>query len=227
MADEVRGAFVIAEHWIRVPLGHEAKTQNHSGRTIVSPKHLFLRIIVSNDREKASTLRQQLVSGQSFFELARANSVDLATAADGGYLGDLAATQFDPTWSATALKLEPGELSDVVEANGRWLVLQRMPRNFRMEAGAVFNKAMDLRKQGRRQESAAELLNALKIYPRLLRALTYLGITFGEMGNPQTGAGILEIATRLFPRDAGAHFNLGIAYGALGKRRRLRNTGEL
>ena len=49
-----------------------------------------------------------------------------------------------------------------------------------------------------------------------LRALTYLGITYGEAGNPGTGAGVLQLAVGLYPRDAGAHFNLGIAYGAEG-----------
>jgi predicted CXXCH cytochrome family protein len=218
MANEVRGAFVIAEHWIRAPLGQKSKVagQNPAWRTTITPKHLYLRMIVSDDREKVSVIRRQLLSGGSFFELARASSVDPGTAVNGGYMGDLEVSQLDPAWSQAALKLEPGELSDVVEANGKYLILQRMPRNFREEAQAVFKKAMDLRKQGKQQESAAELLNALKIYPHLLRALTYLGITYGEAGNPQTGAGILGIATRLFPQDAGAHFNLGIAYGALG-----------
>jgi len=60
------------------------------------------------------------------------------------------------------------------------------------------------------------LVDALKIYPHFLRALTYLGINFAQTGNPQTGAQILEVATRLYPKDQGAHFNLGIAYGAMG-----------
>jgi tetratricopeptide (TPR) repeat protein len=80
----------------------------------------------------------------------------------------------------------------------------------------MVDNAVQLRKAGKQQESVAELLSALKIYPQFLRALTYLGINFSQSGNPQTGAGILSIATRLYPRDQGAHFNLGVAYGALG-----------
>jgi predicted CXXCH cytochrome family protein len=218
MADEVRGAFVIAEHWIRVPLGQKVQTAvpDPAWKTTITPKHLYLREIVLNDREQATALRQQVVSSGSFFDLARSNSVDSATSPNGGYMGDLEVKQLDSAWSADALRLRPGEISEVVESKGKYVILERMPRNFRQEAAAVFNKAMDLRKQGKKEESRAELLNALKIYPRLLRALTYLGVNFGESGNPQTGAGILEIATRLFPQDAGAHFNLGIAYGAMG-----------
>jgi len=95
-------------------------------------------------------------------------------------------------------------------------MLQRMPRNFREDAEAVFNKAMDLRKQGKHQESINELLEALKIYPHLLRALTWLGAAYGQGGNPAVSAGILTIATQLYPQDAGAHFNLALAYGATG-----------
>ncbi len=219
MVNETRGAFVIAEHWIRVQPGQEAKgaAGNPAGRTTITPRHLFLRMIVSDDREKASEMRQQLLGGGSFFELARANSIDRATAPNGGYMGDVERSQLDPVWSAAALKLEPGEMSDVLEANGKYVVLQRMPRNFREEAEAIFNKAMELRKQGKQQEAMNELLAALKIYPQCLRALTWLGAMYGQGGNPSVSAGILNIATRLYPQDAGAHFNLALAYGAMGK----------
>ena len=218
MLNETRGAFVIAEHWIRVDPGQEIKVaaRNPAWRTTIAPKHLYLRMVVLDSREKASAIRQQLLSGGSFFELARANSMDRETGENGGYLGDLEAGKLDPAWSAAALKLQPGELSDVVEANGKYVILQRMPRNFREDAEAVFNKAMDLRKQGKQQESMNEFLEALKIYPHLLRALTWLGAAYGQAGNPGVSAGILNIAVRLYPRDAGAHFNLAIAYGVLG-----------
>ncbi len=218
MPDQIRGAFAIAEHWIRVHPEQKVKVTAHNPawRTTITPRDLYLRMIVLDDRGKASAIRQQLVSGGSFFELARANSIDRGTAMNGGYLGDLEGSQLDPAWSATALKLQPAEISAVVQANGKYVVLQRMPRNFREDAQVVFNKAMVLRKQGNQRESVNELLEALKIYPHLLRALTYLGVTYAEAGNPQTAAGILGLATRLYPQDAGAHFNLGLAYGAMG-----------
>ena len=91
-------------------------------------------MIVLDDREKAAAIRQQLLSGGSFFDLARANSIDRDTAINGGYLGDLKTSQLDPAWSAAALKLQPGEISDVVGANGKYVIFQRLPRNFRKEA---------------------------------------------------------------------------------------------
>jgi predicted CXXCH cytochrome family protein len=214
-----RPPFLITDHWIRVhPEQNVTAPERLNGwRSMTVPKHLYLRMIQVTERSQAAALREQLLAGASFFDLARTNSIDQSSAANGGYLGDLAADQLDPTWSKTALALRPGELSGVVDTNGRYVILQRLPRNFREDAEGRFEKAMEMRKQGRRQEAAAELLEALKLYPHLLRALTYLGVIYGEAGNPQTGAGILTIATQLYPRDAGAHFNLGIAYGAMGK----------
>jgi tetratricopeptide (TPR) repeat protein len=218
MLDETRGAFVIAEHWIRVQPGQKAKLPAHNPawRTTVTPRHMYLRMIVLDARGKASAILQQLLSGGSFFELARANSIDPGSAVNGGYVGDLDRSQLDPAWSAAALKLQPGEISSVLDANGKYVILQQMPRNFRVEAEAVFNKAMDLRKQGKPQEFVNELLEALKIYPHLLRALTWLGAFYGQSGNPAVSAKILTIATQLYPKDGGAHYNLGLAYGAMG-----------
>ncbi len=211
-----RPPFLIADHWIRVHGEAPATKRPDAWRSQVIPKHLYLRMIALPDRAKADDVKRQLTSGGSFFELARANSTDQDTAAGGGFLGDLEAARLNPIWSAAALKLEPGEVSEVIEGPEKYFILQRLPRRFRDDAAAHFQKAMELRQTGDRPHSAAELLEALKIYPYFLRALTYLGITYGEAGNPSAGAGVLNLAITLYPRDAGAHFNLGIAYGAQG-----------
>ena len=218
MPDQTRGAFIMADHWIRVHPEQkiDVAAHNPAWRTKIPPKRLYLRMIVLDDREKASAVRQQLLAGGSFFELARANSIDRATADQGGYLGDLDRSQLDPALSAAALKLQPGEISNLVESNGKYFTLQRLPRNFREEADAVFNKAMDLRKQGKLQESVNQLLEALKIYPRLLRALNWLAAMYTQGGNPSVSVRILTLATRLYPEDSDAHFNLALAYGAIG-----------
>ncbi len=219
MPDSIHGAFHLATHWIAVH--PEQKTQvpaarNPAWRTTLTPKHLYLRMIVLDDQAKAVAMRQQLVSGASFFDLARANSLDHDTAMNGGFAGDLRADKLDPAWSETVLKLLPGELSNIVAANGKYFIFLRMPRNFREEAEAMVDESVKLRKEGKAQESFAALMGSLRIYPQFLRALTYLGISYSQSGNPQIGAGILGIATRLYPQDQGAHFNLGVAYGAMG-----------
>lgn len=217
MPDAVKPPLHVADHWIRV---HDNKASaqppRREWRSTVIPKHLYLRMIALRTRQEAEDVRGQLVSGASFFELARAKSTDTSSAKNGGFLGDMAAARLYPAWSRSALALRPGELSQIIEAGGAYVIVERMPRNFREEAEQHYKKAMDFRKTGQQKQSAEELLEALKIYPRLLRALTYLGVTYGEAGNPRAGAQVLTLATELYPQDAGAHFNLGIALGALG-----------
>jgi predicted CXXCH cytochrome family protein len=223
MPDQTKPPLRVADHWIRVRPEKSGPVQKALAewRTEVQPKHIYLRMIAVSERDKAESLREQIAAGGSFFDLARANSQDSGSARNGGYLGDLRTEQLPAAWAQTALALEPGELSQAVETGGSWLILQRLPRGFREDAEAHYNRAMDLRKTGQREQSAAELLEALKIYPQLLRALTYLGVTYGEAGNPQAGAAILSVATHLYPQDAGAHFNLGVALGALNDSREV------
>ena len=218
MPDSIHGAFHLASHWIGVHPEQKIKVTAHNPawRSTLIPKHLYLRQIVLDDPAKASAMRRQLLAGGSFFELAGLNSVDRETSVNGGYMGDFDSSRLDPAWSAAVLKLQPGETSDVVEAHGKYVILQRMPRNFREDAEEKVNEAIKLGKEGKRQEFVAELIQALKIYPHFLRALAYLGIDYAQTGNARLGAGILEFATRLYPKDQGAHFNLGIAYGAIG-----------
>src|SRR5262249_39674796 len=137
-------------------------------------------------------------------------------AINGGYLGDLEAGKMDPAWAAAALKLQPGEISPVIGGGGKYFILQRMPRNFRVGAEAGFHQSIELRQQGKQQESIKTKLESVKIYPHLLRALTWLGAAYGQAGDAKVSAGILNIAVQLYPRDGGAHYNLGLAYGALG-----------
>lgn len=217
MPDVVKAPLHVADHWIRVHPDKTGPVSPHEDawNTRVAPQHLWLRMIAVGDRARAEELRTAIAGGASFFELARADSLDKGSARNGGFLGDLNASQFDPAWASAVTKLRPGEVSGVVEAHGRYLILGRMPRNFREAAETQFNIAMNLRKAGQREQSAAALLEALKIYPHLLRALTYLGVTYGEAGNPSTAAAILSLATKMYPQDAGAHFNLGVALGAM------------
>src|SRR5207248_145896 len=96
-------------------------------------------------------------------------------------------------------------------------IFQRMPRNFLESAAGFEQQGSELRAKGRLAEAADKYTAALQIYPQFLRALIFLGATFGQLGNAQRAAGILEFAARLYPDDPAAQYNLGIAYGALGR----------
>ncbi len=106
MPDSTRSApFVISDHWIRVhPLQTVAKPQSPESRSRVVPKHLFLRLIVLDNAAIASSLREQLTAGASFFDLARTDSIDSESATNGGYLGDENTNQLPSTWSKAAYR---------------------------------------------------------------------------------------------------------------------------
>lgn len=61
--------------------------------------------------QKANTLRQQILDGADFAELARANSADQASAARGGELGWFGRGDMTPAFEQAAFELEPGEIS--------------------------------------------------------------------------------------------------------------------
>lgn len=65
----------------------------------------------------ARALRDSLLRGRDFAELARRYSQDPATAAEGGYLGEFHLSELVPEFSAAAAALEPGQISEVVETS--------------------------------------------------------------------------------------------------------------
>jgi peptidyl-prolyl cis-trans isomerase SurA len=65
---------------------------------------------------RAAQLRERLLAGQDFAELARANSDDIGSAADGGDLGWMNPGQTVPEFENAMNALKPGELSTPVRS---------------------------------------------------------------------------------------------------------------
>jgi len=65
--------------------------------------------------EKIKSIRERIVKGEDFAQLARDNSEDPGSAARGGDLGFMSRGDFVREFEETAFNLQPGELSDVVE----------------------------------------------------------------------------------------------------------------
>jgi tetratricopeptide (TPR) repeat protein len=219
MPEVTKGSFTMSDHWIRVhPEQHvrAAATQDTSLRTTLRPRRLFLRIIVTQDRARAAEAQSRLRKGESFFDLAREYSLD-ATAPGGGYLGEMLLDQMEPKLADAVASLSPGEASAIIDNGGKYILLQRLPRDFRRQADLLQQRASELRARGKLGEAIAKYREALEIYPHFLRALIFLGTTQGEQGQAENAAGILEFAARLYPKDPAAQYNLGIALGALGR----------
>lgn len=219
MPEVKKGSFHMVDHWIavhpeqhtKVPAAREA-----AWNTRVRPRHVYLRIIVTDDAAKAEQAHARLQKGDAFFDVARELSLD-PSATGGGYLGEMWLDRMDAKLADAAARLAPGGHSPVVDTGGRYVILARQPRDFRWQADQLQQQATTLRLQGRLDQAAEKYQEALRIYPQFLRALIFLGATFGQQGNGERAAGVLEFATRLYPSDPAAQYNLGIAYAALGR----------
>jgi predicted CXXCH cytochrome family protein len=216
MPEVTKGSFTMVDHWIRVHPEQPLPNGRGSETSRVRPRRVFLRIIATNQASTAAQAHDRLLKGDPFFDVASQLSVD-PSAPGGGYLGEMWLDKMDSKLADVAATLRPGDMSHVIDAGSRHIILQRMPRDFRWQADQIQQQASALKAKGMLKEAAAKYQEALRIDPYFLRALIFLGATLGQQGDAQRAAGILEFAARLYPNDPAAQYNLGIAYGALGR----------
>jgi len=77
---------------------------------------------------KLNELRARVLAGESFEELAKQYSQDPGSAVQGGYLGFFKRKELVPEYEAAALRLEPGQLSPVVESQFGFHLIQLIER---------------------------------------------------------------------------------------------------
>lgn len=112
-------------------------------------RHILIRTSdVPNEAEalrRLSILRERLISGADFAELARAHSTDTSSA-KGGDLGWLAAGETVPEFERAMNALKPGEISGVVKSQFGWHLIQVQER-----------RLADVTEERRRQEARMAL----------------------------------------------------------------------
>jgi tetratricopeptide (TPR) repeat protein len=217
MPKQFVNGFPMADHWIRV---HPELTAPPHGwppslHTRVIPVSEFLRVISVTDEAVANQILRQLQSGTSFFELAAKYSVD-PSAQSGGYIGEAQLADLDPVLAASAKRLRYGEVSPVLSASGKFMILGRMPVDFRYRAIELEGEAGVLRMNGDLRGALEKYQAAIRLYPTFLRALILMAQVEDKLGNWNRAFELLEYAGRLYPSDAMAQFNLGVAYGMKG-----------
>lgn len=79
-------------------------------------------------RKKLLEIRERILSGESFAELAEEYSEDPGSAVQGGELGFMERGQLVPEYEATALQMQPGELSQPVESEYGFHLIQLIER---------------------------------------------------------------------------------------------------
>ena len=77
-------------------------------------------------RERLLSIRQRLLRGEDFEALARRYSEDPSASQNGGRLGFFRRGELDPAYEASALRLEPGDLSLPVRSDFGYHIIQLM-----------------------------------------------------------------------------------------------------
>jgi len=77
---------------------------------------------------KLNEIKARIQAGESFEELAKQYSQDPGSGAQGGYLGFFKRKELVPEYEAAALRLEPGQMSPIVESQFGFHLIQLIER---------------------------------------------------------------------------------------------------
>jgi len=100
-------------------------TQTHARHILIKPSQILTEAQVQ-DRLRA--LKQRIESGDDFSELARGNSEDLVSAADGGDLGWTNPGDMVPEFENEMKALAPNQISEPFQTQYGWHILQVLER---------------------------------------------------------------------------------------------------
>jgi tetratricopeptide (TPR) repeat protein len=212
------GRLGLVDHLIRVHPEQRVTAPSHKSglRSQIRPLREYLRLIALNSRPAAEKAEARLAQGESFYSVAEKISSD-PSAPIGGYLGPEYLSVLHPALAAAAAALPYGGTSGVLKEGNRWVIVRRMPRDFRWNAAQMLADAKKLSLQGDRAAAIRKAQQALKIYPYFLRALTFIGRVYADSANYTQAATIFRLTTKLYPTDANALFNLGLMFEELGR----------
>ena len=129
----------------------------------VTPEVLRASHILVESENEARDVRNELLKGENFEDLAAKKSID-PTAKLGGDIGYFTAGQLIPEIENTCLKLEPGEISDVVKTKFGYHVIKlterREPRT--RELAEVHDAIAQSIQRGKKQNMFNEYVGKLK-----------------------------------------------------------------
>lgn len=133
--------------------------------------------------DKIKQLRERLVAGDDFAELARTDSDDTKTATQGGDLGWVDPRRFPPDFARQLQQLKPGDLSEPFKTDNGWHLVKVLERRER-------DKSEEQRRFRARQAIGQEKLEEESaIWIRHLRDEAYVDVRMkGYKGvNPNSG----------------------------------------
>jgi parvulin-like peptidyl-prolyl isomerase len=131
--DQVRRQVLIEELLKRKVLDliqvteEETRKAYEDNKALLTTETVGVSHIMLKTQAEAEAIRQELVGGKDFAELAKANSQDTASAAKGGDLGTLGRGQTESEFEEAAFSLKEGELSPVVKTQYGYHIIKGGP----------------------------------------------------------------------------------------------------
>lgn len=163
---------------IRSPSGfHLIKLEDRRGQTNqvirqTHARHILVKTtaVLDDDqaRAKLNNLRQRLLNGADFAELARANSDDAASAVDGGDLGWSNPGELVPEFEKVMGSLQPGQISEPFRSPYGWHIVEVLGRRDYDGTEEV------LRTQARQILRARKIEEQTELWERRLRDESYV-----------------------------------------------------
>ena len=144
--------------------------EKRGGSTIVSQnrvRHILIKPSTIRDNEQTrifvTRLRQQIVDGADFAELAKANSEDIGSAQEGGELGWTNPGQMVPEFEKMMNEVELGAVSEPFASQFGWHILQVEERRQEdMTALVAKNRAREVLHQRKYQEELDAWLRKIR-----------------------------------------------------------------
>jgi parvulin-like peptidyl-prolyl isomerase len=105
----------------------EARKVYEENKVLLTTEAVELSHILVRSEADAEAIRQELVAGKDFAELAKAKSQDTGSAENGGNLGTVSRGQTEAPFEEAAFKLKEGELSPVVKTQYGYHIIKAGP----------------------------------------------------------------------------------------------------
>ncbi len=135
-------------------------TQTKARHILIRPNELNTEIdIITRLRQ----LRERILNGDDFFELAKAYSEDRGSAVNGGDLGWVSPGQMVPQFEVAMDALKPGEISEPFQSQFGWHIVQVLERrNLDNSEEFTQNKAKDFIRQRKIEETTETWLRQIR-----------------------------------------------------------------
>lgn len=158
-------------HIIRL---NDARTDNPIYEEQTNARHILIipDELTDDDaaREKLAAIREQILAGEDFGDIARRESDDPGSAPRGGDLGWNGPNTFVPDFNAVLASLEPGKLSQPFRTQFGWHLVQLLDRRQRDTAEDTRKNQAFLAIRARKAEEE------MQIFVRRLRDEAYVDI---------------------------------------------------